>query len=160
MLGASEKIRYSLSGRIQDNPGIMHNTGMKRYEGRINLETDISSFLTVGTQTFALNEHRSTASDGNLYNYLRQTTPGIYPMYDGKFGGAVDGSNESSQLNNLLLYLYDVKGSNERTRLNSTIFANFKIIKGLTFETKFNYQNRFDETRDIKILPLNMIFPQ
>lgn len=147
VLGASEKIRYSLSGRIQDNPGIMHNTGMKRYEGRINLETDISSFLTVGTQTFALNEHRSTASDGNLYNYLRQTTPGIYPMYDGKFGGAVDGSNESSQLNNLLLYLYDVKGSNERTRLNSTIFANFKIIKGLTFETKFNYQNRFDETR-------------
>lgn len=143
--GGSENIRYNLSGRIQDNPGIMHNTGMKRYEARVNLETDINSFLTIGTQTFANNEHRSKASDSNLYNFLRQTTPGIYPMYNGMFGGAVDGSNESSQLNNILLHLYDNQGRDERTRLNSTLYANFKIIKGLTFETKFNYQNRFDE---------------
>ncbi|UIR55462.1 TonB-dependent receptor [Sphingobacterium sp. SRCM116780] len=146
VLGGSDKIRYNLSGRIQDNPGIMHNTGMKRYEGRVNLETDVTDFLTVGTQTFVVNEHRSLASDANLYNYLRQTTPGIYPMYDGKFGGAVLSSGESSQLNNILLYLYDYKGSDERTRLNSTFFANIKLWKGLTFETKFNYQSRFDET--------------
>ena len=144
-LGGSENIKYNLSGRVQNNPGIMYNTGMKRYEGRVNLEAKINDFLTVGTQTFVVNEHRSKASDANLYNYLRQTTPGIYPMYDGKFGGAVDGSNESSQLNNILLYLYDYKGRDERTRLNSTLFANFKLLDGLTFETKFNYQNRFDE---------------
>ncbi|MFD1769438.1 SusC/RagA family TonB-linked outer membrane protein [Sphingobacterium suaedae] len=147
VLGGSEKIKYNLSGRLQDNPGIMHNTGMKRYEGRVNLETDITNFLTVGTQTFVINEHRSMASDANLYNYLRQTTPGIYPMYEGKFGGAVISSGESSQLNNILLYLYDNKGSNERTRLNSTFFANIRLWKGLTFETKFNYQNRFDEVK-------------
>ncbi|MGV3761206.1 SusC/RagA family TonB-linked outer membrane protein [Parapedobacter sp.] len=147
VLGGSEKIRYNLSGRLQDNPGIMHNTGMKRYDGRVNLEMDITDFLTVGTQTFVINEHRSMASDGNLYNYLRQTTPGIYPMYEGKFGGAVISSGESSQLNNLLLYLYDNKGSNERTRLNATFFAKVKLWKGLTFETKFNYQNRFDEVK-------------
>lgn len=147
VLGGSEKTRFNLSGRLQDNPGIMHNTGMKRYEGRVNLETDITDFLTVGTQTFVINEHRSMASDANLYNFLRQTTPGIYPMYDGKFGGAVLESGESSQLNNLLPYLYDNLGSNERTRLNSTFFANIKLWKGLTFETKFNYQNRFDEVK-------------
>lgn len=147
ILGGSEKIRYNLSARLQDNPGIMHNTGMKRYEGRVNLESDITSFLTVGTQTFALNEHRGLASDANLYNFLRQTTPGIYPMHDGMFGGAVDGSNESSQLNNLMLYLYEPQGVNERTRLNSTFFANVNILPGLTFETKFNYQARFDEGR-------------
>lgn len=145
VLGGSEKIRFNLSGRIQDNPGIMYNTGMKRYEGRVNLETDVTDFLTVGTQTFVVNEHRSLASDANLYNFLRQTTPGIYPKYEDKFGGAVLNSGESSQLNNVLLYLYDYKGSNERTRLNSTFFANLKLWKGLTFETKFNYQSRFDE---------------
>jgi len=146
-LGASDKIRYNLSGRIQDNPGIMHNTGLKRYEGRANLETDITGFLTVGTQTFATNEHRDMASDGSLYNFLRQSTPGIYPMYEGKFGGAVLSSGESSQLNNVLLYLYDYQGSNERTRLNSTFFAKLKLLEGLSFETKFNYQSRFDEVK-------------
>ncbi|UZJ64882.1 SusC/RagA family TonB-linked outer membrane protein [Sphingobacterium sp. KU25419] len=69
VLGGSEKIRFNLSGRIQDNPGIMYNTGMKRYEGRVNLETDVTDFLTVGTQTFVVNEHRSLASDANLYNF-------------------------------------------------------------------------------------------
>lgn len=147
VLGGSENIRYNLSGRIQDNPGIMHNTGMKRYEGRVNLETDVTNFLTVGTQTFILKEDRSMASDANLYNFLRQTTPGIYPMYDGKFGSAVLSSGESSQLNNLMTYLYDNKGSNERTRFNTTLFANVKLWKGLTFETKFNYQSRFDEVK-------------
>ncbi|MGJ1265866.1 SusC/RagA family TonB-linked outer membrane protein [Sphingobacterium spiritivorum] len=151
VLGGSEKIRYNLSGRIQDNPGIMYNTGMKRYEGRVNLETDITNFLTVGTQTFILNEQRSLASDANLYNFLRQTTPGIYPMYNGKFGGAVATSGESSQLNNILLHLYDQKGSNERTRLNSTLFANIKLWKGLTLESKFNYQSRFDEIKNYSI---------
>lgn len=145
--GGSDKIRFNLSGKFQDNPGIMHNTGLKRYEGRVNLEADVSDFLTIGTQTFALNEHRAMASDANLYNYLRQTTPGIYPMYEGQFGGAVAGSYESSQLNNILLYLYDNKGSNERTRLNTTFFAKLKLYEGLTFETKYNYQMRFDESR-------------
>ena len=148
VLGGGDNVRYNLSGRIQDNPGIMHNTGMKRYEGRVNLESDVTNFLTVGTQSFVVNEHRSMASDANLYNYLRQTSPGIYPMYDGMLGGAVAGSGESSQVNNILWYLYDFKGSNQRTRLNSTFFANVKILEGLTFETKFNYQSRFDEIRN------------
>jgi TonB-linked SusC/RagA family outer membrane protein len=147
VLGGSENIRYNLSGSILDNTGIMHNTVMKRYEGRVNLETDVTNLLTVGTQTFVVKEERSMASDANLYNFLRQTTPGIYPMYDGKFGSAVLSSGESSQLNNLLTYLYDNKGSNERTRLNATLFANVKLWKGLTFETKFNYQSRFDEVK-------------
>ncbi|WP_239016378.1 SusC/RagA family TonB-linked outer membrane protein [Sphingobacterium corticibacter] len=143
--GGSTASKYQLSARILDNPGIMYNTGLKRYEGRINFETDIKNFLTVGTNTFGSMENIDRGSDTFLYNFLRQTTPGIYPRYEGMFGGAVAGSSESPQVNNILRNLYDVMGSNVISQLNTTWFANLKIVEGLSFETRFNYQIRFDE---------------
>ncbi|MFD2967066.1 SusC/RagA family TonB-linked outer membrane protein [Sphingobacterium bambusae] len=145
MDGGNDNTTYGVSTRYQNNPGIMHNTGMKRYDGRVNLQSKIKDFLSLVTNTFLYNERRDRGSDANLYNFLRQTTPGIYPMYEGQFGGAVASSNESSQLNNLLLYLYDNLGSNERTYLNTTLFAHVDILDGLKFETSFNYNARFDE---------------
>ncbi len=142
--GGSESTNYMLSGRIFDNPGIMKNTGAKKYELRTNISTKIGDRLTIGTNMFASTEDRKKANVDNLYNFLRQSTPGVYPMYDGRFGGAV-AAEESTQLNNLMQYLYEPKGMDKVSNFNSTIFANVKIIKGLTFETKFNYQTRFRE---------------
>ncbi|KKX47935.1 SusC/RagA family TonB-linked outer membrane protein [Sphingobacterium sp. IITKGP-BTPF85] len=142
--GGSESTNYMLSGRIFDNPGIMKNTGAKKYELRTNLSTKIGDRLTIGTNMFASTEDRKKANVDNLYNFLRQSTPGVYPMYDGRFGGAV-AAEESTQLNNLMQYLYEPQGMDKVSNFNSTIFANVKIINGLTFETKFNYQTRFRE---------------
>lgn len=142
--GGSESTNYMISGRILDNPGIMKNTGAKKYELRTNLSTKIGDRLTIGTNTFASTEDRKKANVDNLYNFLRQSTPGVYPMYDGKFGGAV-AAEESVQLNNLLQYLYEPQGMDKVSNFNSTIFANVKISKGLTFETKFNYLTRYRE---------------
>lgn len=142
--GGSESTNYMLSGRMFDNPGIMKNTGAKKYELRTNISTKIGDRLTVGTNMFASTEDRKKASVDNLYNFLRQSTPGVYPMYDGRFGGAV-AAEESVQLNNLMQYLYEPQGMDKVSNFNSTIFANLKIIKGLTFETKFNYQMRSRE---------------
>ncbi|MGE8291261.1 MAG: SusC/RagA family TonB-linked outer membrane protein, partial [Sphingobacterium sp.] len=142
--GGSESTNYMLSGRIFDNPGIMKNTGAKKYELRTNISTKIGDRLTIGTNMFASTEDRKKANVDNLYNFLRQSTPGVYPMYDGRFGGAV-AAEESTQLNNLMQYLYEPQGMDKVSNFNSTIFANVKIINGLTFETKFNYQTRFRE---------------
>ena len=142
--GGSDNVKYSASGRVLLNPGLMYNTGLKRYEFRTNLDIKVTDFLNVGTQTFGLTQNQDPGSVSNLYNFLRQTTPGIYPKYEDRFGGAV-APDESSQLNNLLLYLYGNGGTNQTSRFNSTVYANLKIIKGLSFETRVNYQTRFQE---------------
>lgn len=142
--GGAQNTKYALSARVIDNPGIMHNTGLSRYEMRANVDVKVTDFLTVGTQTSALTQNQDRGNVGNLYNFLRQTTPGLYPYYNGQFGGAV-APDESSQLNNLLLYLHGEDGRNQTSRFNSTIFANFRILEGLTFETRVNYHTRFQE---------------
>lgn len=49
-------------------------------------------------------------------------------------------------MNSLLRELYDFDGKDQVSRVNTTLlFARLNILKGLVFETKFNYQTRFRE---------------
>lgn len=145
--GGSDNVSYNLSARYLGNPGIMHNTGQKRYEIRANLEVKASEFLTLGTQTFASTETFGKGAVDNLFNFLRQTNPGIYPYYNGIYGAATS-TVESGGLNNLLLYLYGSGGNNQVTRLNSTLYATINFLKNLSLTSRINYQVRQQETTD------------
>lgn len=146
VMGGSEYVNYNVSTRILNNPGLMHNTGLKRYELRANLEVKVTDFLTLGTQTFGLLQNRQKGNTDNTFNFLRQTTPGLYPLYEGRFG-APSSPDESAGLNNLLVHLYGNGGNEQTSRFNSTVYAKLNIWKGLQLESKINYQmNQFDGT--------------
>jgi len=139
--GGSENTKFLLSALYLNNPGTMANTGSDKYNLRINLESKVAKFLTLGTQTFASYQTYGLANTDNAFNFLRQTTPGVYPVWDGKFGFPA-AAEESSTANNITQYLYGTGGADNETRINTTVFARFDILKGLDFETRFNYQTR------------------
>ncbi|PTS98978.1 hypothetical protein DBR11_13675 [Pedobacter sp. HMWF019] len=142
--GGTENTQYLLSALYLNNPGTMANTGSDKYNLRINLQSKVAKFLTVGTQTFGSYQTFGLASTDNAFNFLRQTTPGVYPVYNGKYGFPA-AAEESSTANNISSYLYSTGGADSETRINTTVFARFDILKGLNFETRFNYQTRFEE---------------
>ncbi|WP_288324643.1 TonB-dependent receptor [uncultured Phocaeicola sp.] len=138
--GGSDKTTYLLSFGYMDNPGMLQNTGLKRYEGRVNVETEINKFLSFGTQTYATFEN---SEPGNTsFTYMFQNTPAMTPEYNGRYGVAVDGSSTS----NLLADVLARGGSYNDTRLNTTWYARLKPFKGLTIEGRFNYQTTFNES--------------
>lgn len=138
--GGSDKTTYLLSFGYMDNPGMLENTGLKRYEGRINVETEINKFLSFGTQTYATFEK---SEPGNTsFTYMFQNTPAMTPEYDGRYGVAVDGSSN----NNLLATVVGTGGQYDDTRLNTTWYARLKPFKGLTIEGRFNYQTLISES--------------
>ncbi|MRX45758.1 SusC/RagA family TonB-linked outer membrane protein [Pedobacter puniceum] len=47
--GGTEKTKYSISGNIIDQEGIIINSGFKRYQGRLSLDQTINKKLKVGT---------------------------------------------------------------------------------------------------------------
>ncbi|MBV8254085.1 MAG: TonB-dependent receptor [Chitinophaga sp.] len=142
--GGGDKSTFLLSAGYQNNPGTMDHTEAKRYQLRLNVNSKINNFITVGTQTFASQESFGLGNTDNAFNYLRQTTPGVPAIYDGKYGFP-SALEESQTANNILLYLNNVAGKNVLNRFNSTVYATISILKGLTFETKFNYQTRFQD---------------
>lgn len=142
--GGTENTQYLFSVGYFDNPGTMPLTGADKIRMRINLQSKVAKFLTVGTQTFGDLQHTSVTDVATVYSYLLQTVPGVYPTYNGVFGFPA-AAEESATANNALAYLHGQGGSNEVNRFNTTIFAKLDLYKGLEFETKVHYDNAHTE---------------
>lgn len=143
--GGSEKSSYLLSANYLGNPGTMANTGTERYILRANLDSKITKFLTLGTQTYASIQSYGLGNTSTAFNFLRQTTPGVVPFYDGRYGFA-QAPEESATANNILSYLYGTGGADKQSRFNTTLYATLQLLKDLSFESRFNYQTRLRET--------------
>lgn len=144
--GGSDKTTYLFSMGYLNNQGTIENTWSKRYQFRSNIESKVTKFLTIGNQTFGLFQNDALGNVSDAFTYVLQTTPGIVPKYNGKYGYAQI-SEENQQSNNVFSFLNNRLGKDQTTRFNTTIYATATIMKGLTFETRFNYQMRQNEYR-------------
>ncbi|MBE7172654.1 MAG: TonB-dependent receptor [Williamsia sp.] len=142
--GGSDKVGYLLSMGYLNNQGTIENTGTKRYQLRANLDARVNKFLTLGTQTFASTQLFEPGNTTSAFNFLRQTTPGLVPYYKGKYGFP-QAPEESSTANNILGFLNNSITGDQTTRFNTTLYATLNIVKGLSLESRFNYQIRQEE---------------
>ncbi|WP_207534403.1 TonB-dependent receptor [Desertivirga arenae] len=144
--GGNENSQFLLSANYMENPGTMVNTGADRYGLRVNLQSKIAKFLTVGTQTFGDRQKFGVNDLATAFAYLTASVPGLYPQYNGNYGFPA-AAEESATANNPISWLYTQGGGNTLSRINTTVFANFNIIKGLSFEVKGHYDNSSTEGR-------------
>lgn len=133
--GGSKASSYLMSLGYQNNPGTLSNTGMQRYNMRVNLETKIANLINFGTQTYATKEFKQPGSTS--MTYLLQAFPAITPIYDGKYGASEDPN--TTQKDNILQQVAANGGMNYFTRINTTWYANADIWKGIVAEARFNY---------------------
>lgn len=149
--GNSNNTRYLLSIGYMDNPGIVDNSGLNRYTLRINLESDITKWLTIGTRTYGNKDVLGRLDfDGTGTNaisrWIMSTTPGMYPMYDGIYG-AIESVEESPNANNIRKRIDGYSaGNKDRIRLNTTVYGKVKFMEGLTWDINLNYERLWEET--------------
>lgn len=144
--GGTDKTRFLASMGYMDNPGLVDRTGSKQYKMRMNLEADVTSWLTAGARIYGDMTDLEAGNFSNANNYLRQTTPGIYPEWNGQYGYP-EAPEESSTANNLLLKLNDTNGSTKKTNVNAAVFSKVTFMKGLTWTFNFNYKRYWYERR-------------
>jgi TonB-linked SusC/RagA family outer membrane protein len=142
--GGSEKVGYLLSAGFLNNPGNVDRTDLKRYQLRMNLDAKINKFLTLGTQTFASSEQFGLGNVNQAFQYLRETTPGIYPVWDGRYGFPA-APEENQNVNNVLSWLNNQNGNSLTSRFNTTLYATVTFFKGFAYEGRVNYQMRQNE---------------
>ncbi|MDR0744890.1 MAG: TonB-dependent receptor [Mediterranea sp.] len=91
--GGDEKTRYLISGNFTDQDGILLNTGLKRYTGRLNLDRNLRDNLNVSLNLNAsklnqhgLNNYPTYAGYGNPLEAVIRNSP-LNPIYnaDGTF---------------------------------------------------------------------------
>ena len=144
--GSTDKSRFLASVGYLDNPGLVDNTGVKKYTLRVNLETDVTKWLTVGARVYGSMQDQEPGNFSSANNYLRQTTPGLYPEWHGKYG-APEAPEESATANGILQFLNNQDGTRKSTNANATAYSKITFMKGLTWTFNFNYKRYWYEAR-------------
>lgn len=133
--GGNDKTKVFLSGNLFQQDGIVIGTDYKRVNGRVNVDHKMTDRLTVGTSvglTYA--KTNRVEGDQTLHGPLPNgiSTPAIFPVYN------ADGSyNQDGPYSNAVSIANEAINQNFSFRTIGNIYADYNILPGLTFSTKW-----------------------
>ncbi|WP_303142932.1 SusC/RagA family TonB-linked outer membrane protein [uncultured Parabacteroides sp.] len=104
----------------------------------------MTDWLTVGTRTFASQEDKEAGNFDNANNYLRQTTPGLYPEWNGAYGYP-EAPEESATANSIGAFLNGQDGKKQKTNFNTTLYSTISPLKGLSWDFNLNYKRYWED---------------
>lgn len=145
--GGSQNSNYLMSLGYFEAPGTLENTGIDQFNVRVNVESQITKFLKIGTQTYAMRQRKDPGNLDQVNKYRTQTVGGIVPIHDGKYGGP-ESPNEKNDVRNPLRDINTIGGKNTTTRINTTWYAEAELYKNLVGRASINYQNYFYEKKN------------
>lgn len=144
--GGAEKLTYYASLGLQDQQGILKNSDMKRYTGRVNVtQRGLNDRLTVDMNLNATNTINQRSNVESIIGGAISMNP-TYPAYD---------DNGNPAFLNIVSPLVDMNLSKDvinTNRVIGNITPTFEIIKGLMYKLNVGIDNA-NSTRDIQSFP-------
>jgi TonB-dependent starch-binding outer membrane protein SusC len=151
--GGSDKTQYVVSGGYFDQDGIVLNTDFKRYSFRTNLNTELSSKFSVGTN-FTYAGTKGTA----INTGLQAITPGvigaalgmnpILPVYDAsREGGYTYDNDRGIVIGNPVAEANEHAVNSTSSRILGNVEGRYKILKDLEFKSTFGIDATFAKDR-------------
>lgn len=160
MSGGNENTRYLLAGSYFRQDGIVRGSDYSRLSLRINLDKQFSERLSVGnnlTISRSLNNIVISDVEGGAVSNAQRMAPFIPPFDD--FGNYNNNDyrrypSVNGNLNNPLYLAEAVTNQNVGTRILGNLFADYKILPGLTFRTTAGADVSF--VKDNYFAPVNI----
>lgn len=137
--GGSKELSYRFSGNYLDEEGIVLNSGYQRYGFRTNIHSTINDKLKLGMNLYFSKSERNPASN---FKDIVASNP-IYPVKD-EFGNYTIYTNALGQYGNPVATNLESLRENNRNTMLSSIFGEYKIIKGLVARSNYGV-NIFDD---------------
>jgi len=157
IVGGKNGIRYNLSGGYQDQEGIMLATDQKRINFRSNLDIDVNSKLTVGSNISFTQTNNNEMSEGRFNAspamaalvylpifkaYNEDGTPSKYEMssYSSQYAF-------QSGIENPVAYALETKATRKTTRSTYNVFGQYKILNSLSAKLSlgtYKYSDKYE----------------
>jgi TonB-linked SusC/RagA family outer membrane protein len=167
--GGSEKARYNVSFSRLDQDGVYIETGFTRTTLNVNTDGKIADWLDIG-QTLAIAHNRTVLPESEGGRDPLQNIIGQAPYIPVSVGPGLFGGTNSDDLNDSRNQIRVQNNQDNLTRFSSLIgslYANFKIAKGLSFRSQFglntnislqdNQARSYEETGGSFANPINFI---
>jgi TonB-linked SusC/RagA family outer membrane protein len=132
--GGSEKGTYYVSANVYDQDGLVLNTKYKRYTIQFNAESKVFDWLKFGNN-ISLNNDIKSNGEYDLRNIMMALP--TQPVYneDGSYAGPEERPAWSGDIRNPVGAATLIENSTTGYNLRGGIFAEIKIMNGLTFKT-------------------------
>jgi TonB-linked SusC/RagA family outer membrane protein len=144
--GGDDKTRYLISGNFTDQDGILQNTGLKRYTGRLNLDRNLRDNLNVSLNINAgklnqhgLNTYSTYRSYSNPLEAIIRNSP-LNPIYgaDGtlnyhnffEVGNQIKGDITTNAISDLI----NTTAQNTTNSLLGNFALRYTVLPGLEFK--------------------------
>ena len=137
--GANSKTKYRMSLDYMDNPGVFAAMGVKRYQFRINVSSQLTDWLEIGARIFGNRNDRETTDWGSQMGMIARSLPSIYPYYDGKYGW-YENSEDNSLARNSWFFIHQANGMTTSHDVNATAYFNISLPYGFRYNGSFNYK--------------------
>lgn len=146
--GGSKNMKYSLSGGYMQQDGIVFGSDFERFSFRVNMDNDITKWLTTGLRASVSRTKQTNRVDGSgaIYNALNQLPEVPARNPDGSFGMQSE-NMYGTYFSNPLSDLLQNENYNRSTQVYVNAFADIKLWKGLVFRAEYaanyNYSNDY-----------------
>ncbi|MDX9880484.1 MAG: TonB-dependent receptor [Prolixibacteraceae bacterium] len=156
--GGNEETKYSISGSIYDQEGIIINTGLKRYNGRVTLDQDLSPKLKTGLtanysgvksygQSVSSFSSANSVSSTALFRtwVYRPVTPDLSPdlLYEDVDEDAIYAGDIRI---NPFVDLENQHQLTDQGLLEANGYINYEILKGLNFKITGGIRRQVTQT--------------
>ncbi len=140
--GGSDKSRYMLSANYLINDGIVRPASFERYSLRMNLDTDVRKWLTIGSNmnilfsnTLNTQDNASSGRGGVIMSALN--TPPFLRIYKNDGSGQYDPNPYQPSWENPVAYMEGPEQLQRDIRLFGNVNATIKLLENLLFKTNF-----------------------
>ncbi|KAA5823829.1 TonB-dependent receptor [Algibacter amylolyticus] len=140
--GGSEKVSYLLSLGLTEQEGYIINDKFKRKSIRINVDTDVKDWWTVGVQSFGSFVNKD-GDEPSLYSLA--IAPPLLEPYDEE-GNLI--ANPTGTLDSNPFLTYDVQDYERHDYLFANVFSEIKFpfLPGLSYRVNFGNNYRISKT--------------
>ncbi len=155
--GGTDSMNSFLSFNYQDTPGIIENTGYKKYAVRANNEMSVTNWLKVGINLNAafINKQAGISNVSSFFESTSNCVPSIVIKGpDGKWGGTNNSEENLGGCLSPLSYLYRYTGEDKTSNFNSKFSVLLTPVKNLTVNASYHYN--FSDQKTVSI-PNNLV---
>ncbi|MFA5849155.1 MAG: SusC/RagA family TonB-linked outer membrane protein [Bacteroidales bacterium] len=137
--GGTEKTNYFMSTSLSTNQSYIINNDLQRFSARVNLDSRLSSWATIGTNISLSKVDNNGLTAPNIYAMAAKKAPNV-PIYnaDGSyFYGQGTNPYGYAEAYNPVAMAYRNSQSSSDTRVVGNIYLDVKLTKWMTFRTDF-----------------------
>jgi len=135
VLGGNDKTKFSVNGNFLEQQGIIKNSNFLRGSLQVNLDHQLTDRVKIGTSTMLSTSKENIVNMGQVLGQSMRISP-LGDLYNEDGSYRLFPTSEALLANPLLDLENDIN-QRTRTRIFSSIFAEYEFIKGLKYRLNF-----------------------